>query len=88
MSYWRNGVSSLLKSNLHQIRKIEFSKDDFSIIFYDGRVVITPKASYPKLCAASLEQLQNWELCAAGQGIHWPDLDEDLNIEGIILGRK
>lgn len=43
-------------------------------------------AFYPRLLAASVAQLENWRNSAAGYGIHWPDLDEDLSSEGLLRG--
>jgi Protein of unknown function (DUF2442) len=50
----------------------------------DGRLIGTPLAWYPRLAAATREQLQNYELWAFG--IHWDELDEDLSIEGMLQG--
>jgi hypothetical protein len=50
----------------------------------DGRLIGTPLEWYPKLLRATPEQLANYELWAFG--IHWEDLDEDLGIEGMLLG--
>lgn len=50
----------------------------------DGRLIGTPLEWYPKLVNATPEQLANYELWAFG--IHWEDLDEDLGIEGMLLG--
>ncbi len=41
---------------------------------------------FPRLAQASKEQLSNWELLGDGEGIHWPDIDEDLSINGLLLG--
>ncbi len=41
---------------------------------------------YPKLLNASPEQRSNWQPCAGGYGIHWPDMDEDLSTEGLLKG--
>ena len=48
----------------------------------------TPLVSYPRLVHATPQERGNWELHAAGQHIHWPDLDEDLSVEGLLAGRK
>jgi len=45
-----------------------------------------PLAWYPRLLHASKEQLANWKISGGGYGIHWPDLDEDLNTEGLLRG--
>lgn len=62
--------------------------DDFICIqMSDGREVKAPLEFYPTLKNASKEQRENFRLIGLGTGIHWPDLDEDLSIEGIVLGR-
>jgi uncharacterized protein DUF2442 len=50
----------------------------------DGREVRTELARYPRLKSASRTQLSNWRLIGRGVGIHWPDLDEDLSIAGML----
>lgn len=52
----------------------------------DGREVVTPIWWYPRLLAASPSQRNNVELML--DGVHWPDLDEDLSVEGMLAGRK
>ena len=42
---------------------------------------------YPRLVHARADERNNWELHAAGQHIHWPDLDEDISVEGLLAGR-
>jgi len=62
--------------------------DDHSLIvdLMDGRTISVPLAWYPRLFNATPEQRANWETCAAGYGIHWPDIDEDLSTEGLLRG--
>jgi hypothetical protein len=50
----------------------------------DGREVSVPLAWFPRLCAATPEQRANWRLIGHGQGIHWPDIDEDILVEGLL----
>ena len=52
----------------------------------DGRTITVPLAWYPKLLDATPEERRHWEVSAAGYGIHWPDLDEDLSTEGLLRG--
>lgn len=52
----------------------------------DGREISVPFAWYPRLLHASPDQREKWELCGAGYGIHWPDIDEDLSSEGLLRG--
>lgn len=54
----------------------------------DGRSITVPLAWYPRLANATQAQREHWELYGAGYGIHWPELDEDLSTEGLLLGAK
>ena len=54
----------------------------------DGRKVSVPLAWYPRLLEGTREQRMKYELIGDGEGIHWPDLDEDISVEGIIAGRR
>jgi hypothetical protein len=47
---------------------------------------VVPLVWYPRLLDASSEQRQNWQVSAAGYGIHWPDIDEDLSTAGLLRG--
>ena len=53
----------------------------------DGRTISIPLAWYPRLTHATEEERSNWRLIGGGQGIHWPDLDEDVSVEGLLAGR-
>lgn len=53
----------------------------------DGRTISVPLAWYPRLAHATPAERLNWRLIGVGQGIHWPDLDEDISIEGLLAGR-
>ena len=52
----------------------------------DGRVVSVPLAWYPRLAEGSPSERRRWELLGPGIGIHWPDLDEDISIDGLLQG--
>ncbi|MBX2809001.1 MAG: DUF2442 domain-containing protein [Cellvibrionaceae bacterium] len=52
----------------------------------DGRTISAPLLWFPRLSGASPEQLSNWELLGDGEGIHWPDIDEDLSVAGLLAG--
>lgn len=53
----------------------------------DGRTVSVPLAWYPRLAHGSPEERANWRLIGRGEGIHWPDLDEDISVAGLLAGR-
>src|SRR5258708_7837512 len=54
----------------------------------DGRSVTVPLAWYPRLATGSPSERNRWELIGNGSAIHWPDLDEDFSVEGILAGRR
>lgn len=68
--------------------KVWFDEDNIWLGLEDGRQVSAPLAFYPRLLNATKEQRENYEFIGPGIGIHWEDLDEDLSVEGIVLGRK
>ena len=53
----------------------------------DGRTVSVPLAWYPRLAHATPEERGCWRLIGRGEGVHWPDLDEDISIAGLLAGR-
>ncbi len=52
----------------------------------DGRVVSVPLTWYPRLAEGSPSERRRWELLGPGIGIHWPDLDEDISVDGLLQG--
>ena len=66
----------------------EVTEDTLTAELSDGRTISVPLAWYPRLVHATPEERGNWELIGGGQGIHWPDLDEDISVEMLLAGRK
>ncbi|MCY3564527.1 MAG: DUF2442 domain-containing protein [Acidimicrobiia bacterium] len=52
----------------------------------DRRHVTMPLSWYPRLCDATDKELSNWRLLGGGEGVNWPDLDEDINVQDVING--
>ena len=69
-----------------RVSDVRCADDALIVDLVDGRTISVPLAWYPRLANASAEQLANWESCAGGYGIHWPDLDEDLSTQGLLRG--
>ena len=65
---------------------VKVTEDELSVALADGRRVIVPLAWFPRLLHASTEQRSNWRLLGDGEGIHWPDVDEDLSVAGLLRG--
>lgn len=62
------------------------SDDSLTADLMDGRSILVPMAWYPRLHGATAEQRSNEKIAGGGYSIHWPDLDEDLNTEGLLGG--
>ena len=69
-------------------RNVRVAADDFTVDLSDGRAISVPYVWYPRLQHATREERENWKLIGEGDGIHWPDLDEDISVEGLIAGRR
>jgi Protein of unknown function (DUF2442) len=67
-------------------RAVEFTTSELVVTLTDGRKIATPLDWYPRLKNASAQQRANFELMP--MGIHWPDLDEDLGVVGMLKGRR
>ncbi|MXP30335.1 DUF2442 domain-containing protein [Parerythrobacter jejuensis] len=52
----------------------------------DGRTITAPLSWYPRLFDGSAIKRKNWTISGSGYGIHWPDLDEDISVEGLLKG--
>ena len=65
---------------------IDFTNDELVVFLADGRKISAPLVWYPRLLDASPAQRSNWELIGDGEGIHWPEVDEDLSVNGILRG--
>lgn len=68
------------------IESVAVTSDDLITDFADGRRISLPLAWYPRLLHATPEERNNWRLVGQGEGVHWPDLDEDVSAENLILG--
>ncbi|MEJ2625705.1 MAG: DUF2442 domain-containing protein [Pseudolabrys sp.] len=58
--------------------------DQLSVVLADGRELAAPLAWFPRLSAATEAQRRNWRLIGKGQGIHWPDVDEDISVASLL----
>ena len=67
-------------------QEVLVTEDELTVSLVDGRRVSVPLAWFPRLLHASPAQRSNWQLLGDGEGIHWPDVDEDLSVAGILRG--
>ena len=63
---------------------VSFTDDFLRVQLADGREVLAPLLWFPRLTQATAEQKANWELIGDGIGIHWPDVDEDIEVESLL----
>ena len=78
---------STLAVEMHALaEKADFTDDDLVVSLIDGRKVIVPLVWFPRLAQAQKGQLENYELLGDGEGIHWPEIDEDLSVAGLLRG--
>jgi len=64
---------------------VEFTEGDLVVHLVDGRTIRVPLEWFPRLRDASAPQLHEWRLIGQGVGIHWPKLDEDVSVRGLLL---
>jgi uncharacterized protein DUF2442 len=69
-----------------RIQKVRVSKDQIIADLVDGRVISVPLAWSWRLSEATPAQRANFRLIGSGQGVHWPEIDEDLSVEGMLHG--
>jgi hypothetical protein len=69
-------------------RRLELDDDELRVDLADGRRIIVPLTWFPRLMAADAASRANWQLLGDGEGIHWPDADEDLSVAGLLAGSR
>lgn len=67
-------------------QNVSFTDNEMVVDLVDGRTISVPLVWFPRLTDATRQQLENFEILADGEGIHWPDLDEDLSVAGLLRG--
>ncbi|HEV2652373.1 MAG TPA: DUF2442 domain-containing protein [Rhizomicrobium sp.] len=66
---------------------VRVSDAALTVVLRDGRQISAPLEWFPRLKAAPASDRNTWEPSAAGHGIHWPTIDEDLSVEGLLHGQ-
>jgi hypothetical protein len=67
---------------------VKFSDDAVTVSLDDGRALTVPLAWYPRLLHGTTSEREKYQLIGDGEGIHWPDLDEDISVEGLLAGKR
>lgn len=66
---------------------VRIDDDALTVELADGRVISAPLAWYPRLWHGTAAERSHWRLIGKGNGIHWPDLDEDISVENLLTGK-
>jgi hypothetical protein len=66
---------------------VTVTDDELAVDLVDGRTVVVPLVWYPRLLHGTRKERNRWRLIGRGVGIHWPELDEDLSVEGLLAGK-
>jgi hypothetical protein len=77
---------SIVESSEPRIRDIRVTSDGIIAYLVDGRVLSVPLAWSWRLSEATAKQRARFRLIGDGQGVHWPDIDEDISVEGMLHG--
>jgi hypothetical protein len=70
-----------------RVAGVEITTSRLEVALRDGRRISAPLSWFPRLAEATPEARRTWEPAAAGMGIHWPLIDEDLSVEGLLRGK-
>jgi hypothetical protein len=68
--------------------RVTVTKDALSVDLNDGRTIVAPLEWFPRLLHATAQERANCRLIGKGRGMHWPQLDEDISVEGLLAGRR
>lgn len=80
-------MSSLLLKAAPRAMTVVCSDDELRVALTDGRWLSVPIAWFPRLAHASIAERANYELLGEGEGIHWPCVDEDVSVMGLLAGQ-
>jgi hypothetical protein len=69
-------------------QRVSVTEDTLVVDLVDGRTIIVPVTWYPRLAHGTPAERANWRLIGEGEGIHWPELDEDISVDGLLAGRR
>lgn len=71
-----------------EVADVRCTETDLVVGLRDGRRITAPLWWYPRLLRATAAERSRWEIAGVGRGIHWPKIDEDISLEGLLRGAK
>jgi hypothetical protein len=69
-----------------KVQDVTVTADSLTVDLLDGRTIAVPLAWFPRLLHGTTAERNKWRLIGQGEGIHWPDLDEDISIDNLVRG--
>jgi hypothetical protein len=69
-------------------RSVTVNHEALMVDLADGRTISVPLAWFPRLAHGTPAERAHWRLIGGGEGIHWPDVDEDISVESLLAGRR
>jgi hypothetical protein len=69
-------------------KAVHIAADTLTVDLTDGRSIAVPIEWYPRLATGTVAERSNWRFVGRGEGIHWPDLDEDISIDDLLSGAR
>jgi hypothetical protein len=79
--------TSTTDTQVVRAQQVAVTEDTLTVELVDGRTISVPLGWYPRLSYGTREERHNWRLIGGGEGIHWPDLDEDISVENLLAGK-
>jgi len=67
---------------------VRVTENELIVELIDGRTVSVPIAWFPRLLHGEPSERANWRVIGRGEGIHWPDLEEDVRVEDLLTGNR
>lgn len=80
-------MTSSVEARAAYAERVTIAADALIVELTDGRTLSVPLLWYPRLLHGNPAERGKWQLIGRGSGIHWPDLDEDVSVEGLLAGR-
>jgi len=81
-------LSAAVTLTLPRAVNVTVTEDTLSVDLEDGRTISVPIGWYPRLAHGTQAERLDFQISGAGYGIHWPELDEDIGVEGLLLGKR
>jgi hypothetical protein len=81
-------MSTVVEISEARASSVRVTESELVVELEDGRTIMVPISWYPRLAYGTPQERSDFEMMGGGIGIHWPQLDEDISVEGLLTGRK